>query len=73
MLNYWSTKTLYHRLWAQNIIPNCERFKALMAILHVVDFSTEDETDRLCEVRQFAEQMRNRCMDLYQPMQKCCH
>ena len=22
MVNYWSTKTLYHRLWVRNIIPN---------------------------------------------------
>ena len=69
MLTYWSTKTLYHGLWARNIIPNRDRFKALMAVLHVVDFSTEDENDRLRKVRQFTEQMRNRYMDLYQAMQ----
>ena len=65
MVNYWSTKTLYHGLWARNIIPNRDRFKALMAILHVVDFSTEDENDCLRKVCQFTEQKRNRCMDLY--------
>ena len=69
MVNYWSTKTLYHGLWAWNIIPNRDRFKGLMAVLHVVDFSTEDEIDGLHKVRQFTEQMRNQCMDLYRPMQ----
>ena len=32
---YWSKKTLYHGLWAQSILSR-KRFKALMALLHVV-------------------------------------
>lgn len=37
---YWSTKTLYHGLWARTIIP-CIRFRSLMAFLHVADPCTE--------------------------------
>ena len=33
---YWSVKSLYHGLWAPAIISRT-RFKALMALLHVVD------------------------------------
>lgn len=33
---YWSTKSLYHGLWAR-VIMGRDRYKALMAVLHVVD------------------------------------
>ena len=36
---YWSTKTLYHGLWACSIMSR-GRFKALMGMLHVVDPAT---------------------------------
>ena len=36
---YWSTKTLYHGLWARDILLRT-RFRALMALLHVVDPAT---------------------------------
>ena len=38
--NYWSTKPLYHGLWARAILSR-HRFRALMAFLHVVDPNTE--------------------------------
>ena len=49
---YWSTKTLYHGLWAQSIMSR-DGFKALMAVLHVVDPSEEDEADKLGKVSSF--------------------
>jgi hypothetical protein len=39
--NYWSVKTLYHGLWATEIISRF-RYKALIAFLNVVDPVTED-------------------------------
>jgi hypothetical protein len=39
--DYWSTKSLYHGLWARAIMSR-DRFSALMAFLHVVDPNTED-------------------------------
>ena len=63
----WSTRSLYNGLWARNIISNRERI--VMAMIHVVDFSTQDENDRLRKVRGFTEQMRYRCKELYRPSQ----
>ena len=37
---YWSTKTLYHDLWARSIMSRT-RFLGLMALLHVVDTAAE--------------------------------
>ena len=68
--DYWSTKSLYHGLWARNIISQRNRFKALMAMLHIVDFDTEDPQDRLRKVRSFVEHIQQRCKELYQPRQE---
>ncbi|KAL9978044.1 hypothetical protein ACROYT_G015521 [Oculina patagonica] len=65
---YWSTKTLYHGLWARKIMAR-DRFKALMAVLHVVDPSDEDEGDKLRKVSSFLEFFKDRCKALYQPFQ----
>jgi hypothetical protein len=45
--NYWSVQTLYHGLWAIEIISWC-RYKALMAFLNMVDPVTEDYSNKLC-------------------------
>ena len=37
----WSTKTLYHGLWAHSIFPHT-RYFAILPMLHVVDPATED-------------------------------
>jgi hypothetical protein len=44
--NYWSVKTLYHGLWATEIISQF-RYKALIAFLNVVDPVTEDPNNKL--------------------------
>ena len=63
---YWSTKTLYHGLWARSIMAR-DRFKALMAMLHVVDFADENPNDKLRKVVGFANSIREKCKALYQP------
>ena len=66
---YWSTKTLYHGLWARSIMSR-DQFKALMAILHVVDPDEEDEEDKLRKVSSFLDFFKEKCKDLYQPFQR---
>jgi hypothetical protein len=44
--NYWSVKTLYHGLWAIEIISRF-RYKPLMAFLNMVDPVTEDYSNKL--------------------------
>ena len=40
-----------------------------MALLHVVDPSTEDKSDKLCKVESFIDYLKSRCVSLYQPRQ----
>ena len=63
---YWSTKTLYHGLWARSFMSR-DRLKALMATLHVVDPAEETERDKLRKVSTFVEQIKDKCESLYQP------
>lgn len=65
---YWSTKTLYHGLWARSIMGR-DRFKALMGMLHVVDPATEDEQDKLRKVSGLLDIFKEKCKSLYQPFQ----
>jgi hypothetical protein len=44
--NYWSVKTLYHGLWAIEIISRFS-YKPLMAFLNMVDPVTEDYSNKL--------------------------
>jgi hypothetical protein len=53
--SYCSVKTVYHGLWAREIISQF-RYKALMAFLNVVDPVTEDPNNK-------------RHQQLYQPLQ----
>lgn len=66
--NYWSTKTLYHGLWARSILSRL-RFKALMAFLHVVDPMAEVQEEKLNQVGSFLKNFKERCKLLYQPQQ----
>ena len=66
---YWSVKTLYYGLWARSIMSRT-RYKALMALLHVVDPATEDPADKLCKVESFVDYFKSRCLPLYQPRQQ---
>ncbi|XP_028407218.1 uncharacterized protein LOC114529600 isoform X2 [Dendronephthya gigantea] len=65
---YWSTKTLYHGLWARSILSRI-RYKALMAFLHVVDPANETPGDKLRKVDEFLASFKKRCSLLYQPHQ----
>jgi len=65
---YWSTKTLYHGLWAR-VMMSRDRFKAVMAMLHVVDPLTENPADKLRKVSAFTDHFKDRCKALYQPFQ----
>jgi hypothetical protein len=65
---YWSTKTLYHGLWARKFMSK-NRFKALVAMLHVVDPSSEEPGDKLRKVRGLLDAFTSKCRDLYQPFQ----
>ena len=62
----WSTKTLYHGLWARAILPR-ERFFAILAFLHVVDPATEDPDNKLRKVDSFINHFKQRCSELYTP------
>ena len=63
---HWSTKSLYNGLWARSIMPRI-RFRALMALLHVVDPGAETPGDKLRKVESFIDYFKSRCLDLYQP------
>ena len=65
---YWSTKTLYHGLWAWAILSR-DRYKSLMALLHVVDPTTETPGNKLRKVEAIVNHFKERCKMLYQPRQ----
>ena len=66
---YWSTRSLYHGLWARVMISR-ERFQALLSMLHIVDPTAEiDKTDKLRKVRPLINKFKSRCRELYQPDQ----
>ena len=66
--NYWSTKSLYHGLWARAILSRI-RFRTLMAFLHVVDPNAETPGVKLQKVDSFISYFKSRCLSLYQPSQ----
>lgn len=66
---YWSKKSLYHGLWARSIMAR-DRYKALMAMLHIVDPNAETESEKLAKVNGFMKHIKDRCMALYQPFQQ---
>lgn len=60
---YWSTKTLYHGLWARKIMSR-DGFKAVMAMLQVADPITEDPGNKLRKVESFINDFKIRCKSL---------
>ena len=64
----WSTKTLYHGLWARAILPR-QRYFAILAMLHVVDPATEEPANKLRKVESFVDHFKNKCSELYKPRQ----
>ena len=54
----WSTKTLYHGLWACAFMTrNC--FSAILAMFHVVDPATETPGDKLQKLESFVSYFKN--------------
>ena len=66
--NYWSTKSIYHGLWARKIMSR-DRYKSLMAFLHVSDPESETPGQKLRKVEAFLAVFKERCKLLYQPSQ----
>ena len=66
--NYWSIRSLYLGLWGKCFLSRI-RFKALMAMLHVVDPANEPDGDKLRKINPLLEFFKGRCKDLYQPRQ----
>lgn len=65
---YWSTKSLYHGLWARRFMSR-NRYTSLLAMLHVVDPTTEDHNKKLKKVDTFIDNFREKCKKLFQPFQ----
>ena len=65
---YWSTATLYNGLWARSILSR-RRYRALMALLHVVDPCNEPAGNKLRKVQGFVDFLKGRCKLLFQPRQ----
>ena len=57
---------VYTMVWTRNMLTR-DRFKAIMATLHIVDFSKESKEDKVKKVRHFIDHMCQRCRELYQP------
>ncbi|XP_048104132.1 piggyBac transposable element-derived protein 3-like [Alosa alosa] len=64
---YWGTKSLQGS-WAK-LFMSRNRFKALLAALHVVDPATENNQDRLTKLRYLMDHLKNKCLELFQPGQ----
>lgn len=56
---YWSTKSLFSGLWARSTMSRL-RLKAIMALLHVVDPTTQIPGDKLHEVDSFFNYFKSR-------------
>ncbi|KAJ8369786.1 hypothetical protein SKAU_G00098140 [Synaphobranchus kaupii] len=67
MHRYWGTKSLQGS-WARSFMSR-DRFKALLAALHVVDPATEDNQDRLKKLRYLMDHLKQKCQELFQPNQ----
>ena len=64
----WSTKSLYHGLWARAILSR-DRYFAILSMLHVVDPASEDLGNKLRKVESFITHFKNKCSELYKPRQ----
>ena len=64
---HWGTKTLQGS-WARGFMSR-DRYKALLAALHVVDPATEDNQDRLRKLRYLMDHLKLKCQQLFQPNQ----
>jgi len=66
---YWSTKSLYHGLWARSFMTK-KRFKQIMCFLKTAPPSrVPNEIDRLNKIRLLFELICRRCQKYFQPHQ----
>ena len=65
---YWSIKSLYHGLWARDIM-SLDLYNALMAMLHVVAPAAETPGDKLRKIDTLINYFKSRYLSLYQPRQ----
>ena len=56
---YWSTTALFHGLWTRSFMSRM-RFRALMALLHVVDPLNEPASNKLLKVVGFVDFLKGR-------------
>jgi hypothetical protein len=62
---YWSTTPLHAGLWARHFMTR-NRFKSLLAMLHVTNPGVDEPADRLAKIRPLLIHIKRRCMELYQ-------
>ncbi|KAJ8356795.1 hypothetical protein SKAU_G00195890 [Synaphobranchus kaupii] len=67
MSRYWGTNSLQGS-WARAFMSR-NRFKSLLAALHIVDPATEDNQDRLAKLRYLLDHLKEKCKELFQPKQ----
>lgn len=58
---YWSTKSLYHGLWAGKFMSR-NRYAALLGMLHGVDYTGKGQTNKLHKVDSFIEHFCSKCI-----------
>jgi len=63
---YWSTKSLYHGLWARAFMSKL-RFKQIQSFLKISNPDTEREDDKLRKVRFVHDFLQRKCMKFWQP------
>ena len=63
---YWSVVSLFNGLWGRVFFSPRQRFKALLAFLHVEDVD-KDPVNRLHKVRYVYDEVRNVSQQMWQP------
>ena len=48
--SYWSVSSLFHGSWARRLISSRDRFKSILAFLHVVNPLQEDKSDKFTKL-----------------------
>ncbi|XP_071372964.1 piggyBac transposable element-derived protein 4-like [Centroberyx affinis] len=64
---YWGTKPLQGS-WSKMFMSR-NRFKSLLAALHIVDPASEDNQDRLVKLRFLLDHLKQKSTELFQPTQ----
>ena len=63
---YWTTRSLYHGLWARSFMSR-NRYQALLGMLHVSAPLTEDTRAKPKKVDEFTDNFHIKCKELFQP------